>query len=374
MHPMVIDRRSFIAGVAGFVGPIVAPIMAPGARAESRRNVIAAATRQPDGSFAAVIYDLDNGLLSKAALPARGHDIAVNPVSGTCVAFARRPGTFAIAFGGNPARPPIAFSAPPGRHFYGHGVFSRDGRLLYTTENAFDDGTGRIGIWETAGNYRRVGEILSHGIGPHDINLVPDGRTLVIANGGTITHPEHGRRVLNLATMQPSLAYVDTTTGDLIERHVLPAALHKLSIRHLDVAGDGTIVFGCQNKGPRSRQVDLIGFHRPGGDIAFLSGGTAVHRALRHYVSSIAINRAGDLAVVTSSRGQQAVFVDIARRSVVGIQPFRDVSGVAAAGTESGFVLTGGGGDITERTERSAVGKQRRVAWHWDNHAIALDL
>jgi len=31
--------------------------------------------------------------------------------------------------------------------------------------------------------------LLAHGISPHDINLLGDGQTLVIANGGIVTHP-----------------------------------------------------------------------------------------------------------------------------------------------------------------------------------------
>ena len=84
---------------------------------------------------------------------------------------------------------------------------------------------------------------------PHDIALLGDGRTLIIANGGIRTHPDSGSDELNLAEMQPSLLYVDTETGDLVEQQRLPPALHQLSIRHLAIAGNDTVVFGCQIAG-----------------------------------------------------------------------------------------------------------------------------
>ena len=44
---------------------------------------------------------------------------------------------------------------------------------------------------------------------------------------------ETGREKLNLSNMQPSLAFVDSTTGRLISQHMQRADIHKLSIRHL---------------------------------------------------------------------------------------------------------------------------------------------
>src|SRR3546814_20493551 len=80
--------------------------------------------------------------------------------------------------------------APDGRHFYGHAVFDRAERLLYTTENDYEAGRGVIGVWDADAGYARAGELDAHGIGPHDLALGPDGRSLVIANGGLLTHPD----------------------------------------------------------------------------------------------------------------------------------------------------------------------------------------
>lgn len=370
MPPMAIDRRSFAAGVVSLAASAALPASA---RAALMRSTIAATVRRRDGSFAAVLYDLSRGLVNSADLPGRGHDVAISLVTREAVALARRPGVFAVAFGENAGRPPVFFTAPPGRHFCGHGIFSRDGRLFYTTENAYEQGRGVIGIWDVAAGYQRVEELATHGIGPHDINLLEDGRTLVVANGGILTHPDHGRRPLNLATMQPSLAYLDSRTGDLLDQALLPDRLHMLSIRHLDVAASGTVVFGCQFKGPKTEQVDLIGFHRRGTEIALLPSDPAIHRALRHYVSSVAVDRAGEIAAITSSRGQQAVFIDVHGRRVVGVRDFTDVSGVAAGHRRGELILTGGNGDVdvVAASAPKHHGPARQAPWSWDNHATS---
>ncbi|MEM8976708.1 MAG: DUF1513 domain-containing protein, partial [Pseudomonadota bacterium] len=93
------------------------------------------------------------------------------------------------------------------------------------------------------------------------------------------------------------------------------------------------------------------------------------NRALRQYVSSIAVDRAGEVAGVTSSRGQAVIYVDIGQRKVIRQSTFPDVSGVAAhAG--GGFLLTGGHGDWgASTTKPSSAGKE---SWSWDNHTLAF--
>ena len=99
---------------------------------------------------------------------------------------------------------------------------------------------------------------------PHDVALLADGRTMVIANGGIKTHPDSGADELNLPDMKPSLVYVDLATGDLVEEQILAAELHQLSIRHLALAASDTVVFGCQYRGPEDDAPPLLGFHRRG--------------------------------------------------------------------------------------------------------------
>jgi hypothetical protein len=105
----------------------------------------------------------------------------------------------------------------------------------------------------------QIGEFSAYGVEPHDIALLADGRTMVIANGGIRTHPDKGTEELNLPDMRPPLVYVDVATGDLLEEHVLAPELHQLSIRHLAIASGDTVVFGCQYRGPEQDAPPLVG-------------------------------------------------------------------------------------------------------------------
>ena len=54
------------------------------------------------------------------------------------------------------------------------------------------------------------------------------------------THPDYGRAMLNIPTMDPSLAFVDLD-GHLIAQYRLPERHHQLSIRHMAIGADGAI-------------------------------------------------------------------------------------------------------------------------------------
>ena len=153
-----------------------------------------AARREPDGGYAAAIFDPHRGDIARVSLPGRGHDAVARPSRAECVIFARRPGNFAVVLSPDRLTQPVWFTTPETRHFYGHGAFSRDGRLLYTTENDIASGSGMIGVRDATDNYRHVAEFSAYGIGPHDIAVMPDGVTVVVANGGIETHPDSGRQ------------------------------------------------------------------------------------------------------------------------------------------------------------------------------------
>ncbi len=365
---MGIDRRSFLAGA----GLALAAPRAFGSPAAA--DTFAAACDEGGGVFSAIVCDTARGIVTRAPLPARGHGLAARPGGNggnECVVFARRPGRFAVAFAADGSRPPVAFEAGEGRHFFGHGVFSPDGRLLISTEDDIEGGRGVLGVRDATRGYRQIGEFASGGVGPHDLCLLSDGRTLAAANSGMDTGG--GREALNLDSMEPSLAYVDLSTGDLLERQVLPAALRKLSIRHLAMGQRDTVVFACQHQGPPEEHPPLIGFHRRGEPMRLMEAPDAVYRPLRNYAGSVAADASGAFAIATSPRGGTAVLIDIARGRAIGERPLADVCGAAPRRAGAGFLLTTGFGEVARwAAPEDGLEIARREALAWDNHAIVL--
>ena len=181
---MVIDRRRLLAAIAG-IG--LAPLAAHGRQDDAPAFV--AARRDGRSTYSVAVLDRWGRVLFSQSLDGRGHDTAVSPDGHTAVVFARRPGDFALVIGIRNRKRLAVIRSPAARHFYGHGAFSANGRLLYATENDFDSERGVIGIYDVGAGYARIGEFDTHGVGPHEAILLSDRRTLAVCNGGIATHP-----------------------------------------------------------------------------------------------------------------------------------------------------------------------------------------
>lgn len=314
----------------------------------------------------------------KLQLPERGHHVAVQAERGFFVSIARRPGTTLVLADlatGNLIR---EIRAPSDRHFYGHGVFSADGEWFYTTENAFDDdsdASGRLVAWRVSGTgstatLERVHDWPSGGVGPHELLLMPDGNTLAIANGGIRTHPSHDRDILNLDTMQPSLSYVDRTTGALLEQQGLPAEFHQSSIRHLDVNQSGTVVLGMQFEGEAFMTVPLVATHKRGEALQLLLAAPELQPQLNQYVGAIRFAADGRHFAATCPRGNQFTVWDSDSGTLVHALRARDNCGVIAS--EKGFVYSTGMGKVAELDLASGTITEfdgaEQLALLWDNH------
>jgi uncharacterized protein len=308
----------------------------------------------------------DSRVLYEIDLPSRGHDVIFDPVSFRSVVFARQPGTFATIFNHQARAEPLTLASAGGRHFYGHGVFSADGRLLYATENDFDNAEGVIGVYDASAQFRRIGEIPTRGVGPHELLLLGDGRTIAVANGGIETHPDFGRAKLNIATMAPSLVFLDTVTGDLIERHELPRDLHKLSIRHMDLDEAENVWFGCQHEGPATEQPPLVGRAERGKGLRLIDMPKDVLGGFRNYIGSVAANRQAGTIAVSSPQGNCFAVIDAATGRVVQTQSLVEVCGLAP--DERGFRATTGTGETLD----SHGSSRSDPAYVWDNHLVRL--
>ena len=143
---------------------------------------------------------------------APGHSVIQHPIDPMrFVMLAQRPGTIStdLHFRKNGKHVVRPFKSTKDRHFYGHGLFTPDGKTLITTENNFSDAKGQL-VLRDATTLKVQKEFESYGVGPHDIRFVDNGRTIVIANGGKKTSPKYkdGYLAYNLGNFESSITWV----------------------------------------------------------------------------------------------------------------------------------------------------------------------
>jgi len=349
------SRRSFIAGLIA-TGLIPKPTWA-----DAGSPTFLSAAMKPDRSHVLCGLDADGSIKFEIALPDRGHAAAAHPTTPEAVAFARRPGTYAIVLDCLTGQTKARLEAPVGRHFYGHGAFSADGDLLFTTENDYEAAAGIIGIWDVRDDYVRIGEFSSGGIGPHDIKLMPDGKTLVVANGGIETHPETGRSKLNLPAMRSNLSYL--ALDGVIESQVELAPEHQRnSIRHLAVSNSGNVAFAMQWQGDLTDDLPLLGVHSLRRQHLKFYGQASV-RVMQGYLGSIAFN--SDTNQIATTAPRSGIVQVFGPDGLIKNSNMPDVCGVAVSG--NGFVVTTGTGVV-----RAPETGNTKYGVAWDNHLMRI--
>jgi hypothetical protein len=236
-----------------------------------------------------------------ARVPMRAHGCAIHPTDPQRVLyFARRPGTQAFELDRATMRVRTVFSTQEGRHLAGHGTYSRTGDLIFTPEHDYERVRGVV-VVRDARNFAVVGEMDTHGIDPHELAWLPDGRSLLVANGGILTHPRSFRRKLNIPTMDPSLCVLEAASGELSNQWRLPD--HLLSIRHLAMTGDGTTAVGLQYEGNKEQAPGIVALHRPGAGLRMLTAPPEETRRFQGYVASIAISETHDVIAAACPYG-----------------------------------------------------------------------
>jgi hypothetical protein len=303
--------------------------------------------------------------------------VAVNPVAGLFVVIARRPDTWLLLGELGSGKVLQELQVPVDRHLFGHGIFAAEGDYFYTSESDLANPLGDNGLvveWRLNMQGRNPGlerlrEFSTAGVGPHELLLLPDNETLVVANGGLRTHPDTGREVLNVESMQPSLVYLQRRSGQLLEQQGLPQELRLASIRHLAVNASAQVVLGMQYQGEPFEQVPLVATHVRGEPLRLLYTPAELLGRMKQYVGSVCYSADGEYIAATCPRGNLLAFWS-GDGSFVGSIAARDGCGVCAS--EGGFLFSTGVGRVASYDPRSTrvddVSLPESWQLFWDNH------
>ena len=363
-----------------------------------------------NNEFAVVGIDSQRQICWQTAMPERVHDILIQPDQESSNASAthdnriarnnsidvavmgRRPSEWFWVLAADSGKLRYSIKAEANRHFYGHACYSLEGDLLYVTENNTSDFSGVIGIYDVASGYKKIGEFATQGIGPHEIVMHPDGKTLVIANGGIKTE-RASREELNIDSMQPSLVYLDRHEGKLIQQ-VYPAH-NQMSVRHLTMHSDGTVIIGIQFQGERHLNVPMVLTHRLGqSEFTALqmdqTNPNGWHR-FHHYIASVSVDSNRNLVCATSPIGGCAAVFDLNSGELIESVDLADCAGVAVYPSSTGhnsttdkaesptFLVSDGQGALTQikvniQTRPFSVKVEKvQQPYAFDNHLNVIE-
>ncbi len=336
-------------------------------RQKEQPPLLLSARDDADGQHYAVGYRLDGTRVFATPVAQRCHDIIDHPELPIALFVARRPGTESYLIDLRDGRLLQTLTSQPNRHFYGHAVIHKSGEWLYATENdTTDPGRGVLGVYRFDGE-RLVhsGELSTHGIGPHQVSWLPDGETLVVANGGIRTEAE-SRVEMNLDAMEPSLVLM-RRDGSLISKETLGQQMN--SVRHLAIGSDGTVVACQQFMGDAHETAQLLAIKRPGQPFEAFPVPEHQLQSMAQYTASVAVHSELRLVAMTAPRANRLFIWNLDDASVRLDAPMPDCAGVGAVA--DGFVVTSGQGRcrLYDCRQETLVGQPLQLpSGLWDNH------
>jgi hypothetical protein len=322
-----------------------------------------------------MFIDARGQVVRKIKLPSRAHGLQQS-AQGQLIICGRRPGSWLGLFQ-HPKAQPQWINAAPNRPLSGHCCFSPNGHLFFSAENALDMGQGVIGIWHSQSG-QRLSEWLSHGVGPHEILISQDRMHLWVANGGILTHPDHGREKLNLNTMNSNMSCLSLINGGLSQQYTIEEP--KLSMRHIAINQHEQVAVACQYQGPVHLRKNLLLLISEG-QIKYLSCEPAVMVNLNNYLGSVTFDRSGMWIGASSPRGNRVVIWHL----INGLEPIHydtlaitDACGLSASNEKGGFIISTGMGYLyhylatTKDLSIMAPDVGTYTQFNWDNHLTSL--
>ena len=363
---VMLDRRTLLAAGAAalFAGKRT--------RADSGGRYLSAAVTFMS-RYAVVAVDEAGEIAFDLDLADRGHGLAVRPGGREAICFARRPGRFALVLDTLAGDVVTEIPAAPSRHFSGHGLYVQGGALLLATENDEGRHEGVIGVYDARAGYKRVGEFATFGIGPHDLALLPDGKTLVVANGGIDKrHDDTGG--IELDDIRSDLVYLDWPSERLLERAVLEPHFARLSIRHLALTEAGDVAAALQDSADVPDLDFPLGFlHRPGSAPRWLAAPEGGWARLRGYCGAAAVDRAAGLIAMSSPRGNCVGLWDQSGAALETLA-IHDGCGLSATGITGEILVSSGSGELFTISRDALMPSPRGATgeFRFDNHMVRI--
>ena len=312
---------------------------------------------------------------------ARCHATAPDPIrTNRAVIFPKRPGYISYLVDFEAGAVLQQFNARPGRFFYGHGSFSKDGKYLFATENDYEAKKGVVSVWDGE-TMQFLAEIPSYGVGPHELKMMDDGKTLVIANGGVFEDPnfgegkDKGREKQNVSQMKPSLVYVDASSNKLLGE--FRPENHFLGLRHISSRSDGLVAIAIQNEGPVDVPTPLVAFHKGEEQLKLAVAPPEVLRSMNHYALTVLMEPKTGITCVTCPKGNLVTFWDGERAEYLSSMSVVDAGGITLSPDGASFLITSGNGDFLNvpvaEAKNPAPKKITNPGLHYDNHiSVAL--
>ena len=319
-------------------------------------------------SYSLAYFNLQTGENGRVPIPFRGHGVLKHPNHSRAVLVMEKGGDKCAEIDLVKRKVSKIIKADEHSIFYGHGCFSSDGSKLYTSEHNKETRHGSIRI-RNGKTYEPIGEISSYGFQPHDMMLIDEGQTVVIAN-----HGKSYRRGDQVGEQKTCVAFIDLKSGHLIKK--LTAEGHGFELSHLFLSPEGQLIVGSLH--PPGSKVDgnCAVFVAEKDSLQKLPLPPDIQNRLKDQCFGMAIHKESGTLAVTCAKSNVAVFWNyrekIFLKSLESLEPY----GIVVSGDRKYFLIsTLTGVPVWVRTSDLEVetGPHRKLLISNSSHMIDIE-
>jgi hypothetical protein len=223
-----------------------------------------------------------------------------------------------------------AIAPKAGHHFYGHGVHSADGEVIFAVESRLEDNAGVITVRDGK-TFAIVDEFPSFGDRPHDCMLVDGGAVLAITNGG-------GPR----SSARPgSVAFVSVADRRLLDKREI--VTQKLNAGHFAITDAGALaVVSAPREGLAETEVGGVSLSGEAGKLGYMAEPQALASRMIGEALSVCIDEASGHVVVTHPHAHLVSIWHLGRRALVKHLELESPRGVVRTADGKYFVISFG--------------------------------
>jgi hypothetical protein len=265
-------------------------------------------------------------LTSTSFLP---HGIHRNPIDKNRLAVFEKRGPGACEYDLNTRQIVRPIPVVKGRYFYGHGAYSIDGSLIYSTETILKTGDGVIAVRD-AKTLKILGKFPTYGKEPHECKLIDGGRTMVVTNGGG-----------NMQGDTPNVTYIDVTSEKMLEKVELTNA--RFNTGHVSVSSTGSlVVLSAPRAGLGKQYLGGVSIRPHGGAMVSIGSPLDVTQRMQGEALSVAIHSAAGVAAVTHPDANMVTIWSLRDQSLIKVIELEKARGVELTSDMKNFVISYG--------------------------------
>lgn len=276
------------------------------------------------------VVDAKSGDVDFIQTPFYGHTVDQNPLHPEQAVSLQKWGTMGALFNLKTKSTINFIHAINSYMFFGHGLFSPDGKSFICAEQNINEKGGQL-VVRSVPDMKVIGQMSAYGDDPHECHSFDGGKTIMVANN---RNPDG----------VGSVTWIDPISGKLVRK--ISFSAQNFAPSHMDLSHDGWYCLGGkQYKSTNTKDAaDLISFISPSGEVFAPKIPDDISRRVYEEALSVKFMGKTGMVAITVPQSDLVLIMDYKKQTLVEALDLEIPKGVLykvdGKGEQSGLIIS----------------------------------